>query len=247
MVQRVSTADPTVVNTPFERAALRRRRRSLFLGTLTLMAATVAFLFGRAPVGGPTNAASAKTYQIPLTPGSEIAQTFTVPWSDFRRLRLQVTIIDSPAGALHVAIDRMGAQGDAVVDPDIRQVQMNVRPLVNDEVVEMTFPVLPDSAGQRYRLRASIRNLQGGTLALTANRDNTYLLGSLYVDGREQPGDLVFVALSSAPTTAGLLRAAIAGRPWPFSSPVTFWCLMALFCVTVSRLVVLAAEMTGAL
>ena len=97
------------------------------------------------------------------------------------------------------------------------------------------------------RLRAAVPVVVDGTLALAANRNDTYPLGALYVGGRKQPGDLVFNAYSSIATNGELLRAAIAGRPWPFSSPVTFWGLMLLFCLTVSRLVVLAAEVTGAL
>lgn len=228
-------------------STLRWRRRAVFLWTLALMAATVAWELGRSPSGGPVSVASANNYRIPLAPDLEVAQTFTVPWNNFRRVRVHVVVDSQSEGTLQVALDRMGPQANAVMERDIRQVQMNFRFLQNDGEAVLTFPEIPDSAGQRYQVRVSAPTVRAGSPALIGNRDNTYSLGSLYVDGREQPGDLVFAASSSASTTAGFLRMALSGRPWPFSSPVTFWLLVTLFCVMVSRLVVLAAEIAGAL
>lgn len=248
MVHRSSlTVDPTPAGTPGDRAALRRRRRVLFFATLAFLAAIFVWEFGRSPVGGPSNTPSARPHQIPLAPGSEIGQTLIVPWHNFGRLRLHVMAEGHPSGGVQIAIDRMGPQGDVVLDRDLRRAQAVVRGLSGEADVDFTFPPIRDSAGQRYRLRAVAPVVVDGTIALAANSDDTYSLGSLYVGGREEPGDLVFSAYSSISTSAELLRVAIGGRPWPFSSPVTFWFLATLFCVAISRLVVLAAEMTGAL
>ena len=248
MMDRLSpTSDPTGAGSPLERAALRRRRRALFVVTLAIQLAIFAWEFGRYPVGRPSSPRSGQAYQIPLAPGSEIAQTVIIPWQNFGRVRLHVVVQGRPSGGVQVSIDRLGQRDDVVVDRDLRQAQATIRGLASEADLDLTFPPIRDSAGQRYRLRAMVPLMVDGTLALAANRDNTYLLGSLYVSGRKEPGDLVFDAYSSIGTKGGLLRAAIAGRPWPFSSPVTFWGLIALFCLTVSRLVVLAAESTGAL
>jgi hypothetical protein len=248
MMDRSSQAsDPAGADRPFERATLRRRRRALFLVTLGIQLAMFAWEFGRYPVSRPSSPASGQAYQIPLAPGSEIAQTVIIPWHNFGRVRLHVVVQGRPSGGVQVSIDRLGQRDDVVVDRDLRQAQAMVRGLASEADLDLTFPPIRDSAGQRYRLRARVALMVDGTLALVANRDNTYLLGSLYVSGRQEPGDLVFDAYSSTATRGELMRAAIAGRPWPFSSPVTFWSLIVLFCLTVSRLVVLAAEVTGAI
>ena len=241
------TSDQPGADSPFERAAYRRRRRALFVGTLAVMLGMFAWEFGRYPAGGPSSMPSGQAYQIPLTPGSEIAQTLIIPWHNFDRVRLHVLIEGRASGGVQVAIDRLGPRDEVVVDRDVRQAQATVRGVASEADVDLTFPPIRDSAGQRYRLRAVAPVVVDGKMALAANHDNTYPLGSLYVSGRQEPGDLVFSAYSSISTNGELLRAAIAGRPWPFSSPVLFWGLIALFCLTVSRLVVLAAEITGAL
>jgi hypothetical protein len=248
MMHRLSlTSDPAGTESPFAHAALRRRRRALFAGTLALMLAIFAWEFGRYPAGGPSSLPSGQVYQIPLTPGAEIAQTLIIPWHNFDRVRLHVLSAGHASGGVQLAIDRLGPRDDVVVDRDVRQAQATVGGASSETDVDLTFPPIRDSAGQRYRLRALVPVVVDGTLALAANHDNTYLLGSLYVGGRKEPGDLVFSAYSSISTSGELLRAAIAGRPWPFSSPVLFWGLIVVFCLTVSGLVVLAAEMTGAL
>jgi hypothetical protein len=248
MMDRLSpTSVPTGSDPPFDRAALRRRRRALFLVTLAIQLAAFAWEFGRYPAGRPTSLSTGRGYQIPLAPGSEIAQTVIIPWHNFGRVRLRVVVHGRPSGGVQLSIDRLGQRDDVVVDQDLRQAQATVRGFEGESDLDLTFPPIRDSAGQRYRLRAMVPLMVDGTLALAANRDDTYLLGSLYVSGRKQAGDLVFDAYSSITTRGEFLRAAIAGRPWPFSSPVTFWGLIALFCLTVSRLVVLAAEVTGAL
>ena len=247
LVCRVSPGSEATAGDPSVGSALRRRRRALFLSTFAILLTMFAWELGRFPVGGPSSAWSGRAYQVPLTPGAEIAQTLIIPWQNFGRLRLHVVVQGRPSGGVQVAIDRLGQRDDVVVDRDLRQAQAMVRGVASEADLDLTFPPIRDSAGQRYRLRAVVPVVVDGTLALAANRDNTYPLGSLYVSGRKEPGDLVFDAYSSISTRGELLRAAIAGRPWPFSSPVTFWCLIALFCVTVSRLVVMAAEVTGAL
>ncbi|MEO8259437.1 MAG: hypothetical protein ABI868_18970 [Acidobacteriota bacterium] len=240
------TSDPPGAGTPPVRAALNRRRLVLFLATLALLLATFAWQFGRDP-GRPSSPRSLQAYQIPLTPGSEIAQTLIIPWHDFARVRVHVVVEGRVSGGVQVAIDRLGQRDDVVMERDLRQAQATVRELAGEADLDVTFPPIRDSAGQRYRLRAVAPVVLGGRLALAANRENTYPLGSLYVGGKRAAGDLVFDAYSSLTTRADLLRAAIAGRPWPFSSPVTFWGLITLFCVTASGLVVLAAEVSGAL
>ena len=215
--------------------------------TLAIQLAVFGWEFGRYPAGRPSSLPSGQAYQIPLAPGAEIAQTVIIPWHNFGRVRLHAVVQGRPSGGVQLSIDRLGQRDDVVVDRDLRQAQAMVQGVEGEADLDLTFPPIRDSAGQRYRLRAMVPLMLDGTLALAANRDNTYLLGSLYVSGRKEPGDLVFDAYSSIATRGELLRAAIAGRPWPFSSPVTFWGLIALFCLTVSRLVVLAAEVTGAL
>ena len=222
------------------------RRRVVFCGTFALMMATGAWEFRQLSAGGPTNAASATAYRIGLAPGSEIAQTFNVPWNNFSRVRIRLAVEGQPRGILEVAIDRLTPPADRLRERDTRRVQMDVRRLGSDGDVELRFPPIPDSGGQRYRLRVGTLGVVSG-IAVEANSEDTYPTGSLYLDQRQQPGDLVFTARSSTPTMAGLLQGALSGRPWPFSSPVTFWILAVLFCAAVSRLVVLAAEVTGAL
>ena len=141
-----------------------------------------------------------------------------------------------------MAIDRMGPKGDVAVNRDVRQAQAIVRGLSGEADVDLTFPPIRDSAGQRYRLRAVVPVMVDGTLALTANHDNTYPLGSLYVSGREQPGDLVFDAYSSIATSGELLEAAIAGRPRSISAlPAA----RALSTVTASTLATISSSGTG--
>ncbi len=180
MMDRLSpTSDPTGADSPLERAALRRRRRALFLVTLAIQLAMFAWEFGRYPVGRPSSPQSGQAYQIPLAPGSEIAQTVIIPWQNFGRVRLHVVVQGRPSGGVQVSIDRLGQRDDVVVDRDLRQAQAMVRGLAGEADLDLIFPPIRDSAGQRYRLRAMVPLMVDGTLALAANRDNTYLLGSL--------------------------------------------------------------------
>lgn len=209
------------------------------------MASAVAWQFSRLAAEGPASRPGAKAYRIEITSKTEIAQTFNAPWNNFSRVRLRFAVDGQPSGTLNVAIDRVAPKTGAVLNRELRSVQIGSRRLRNDQDVDLIFPAIPDSGGQRYRLRVSAPDVRSGTLALWANHDDTYESGALYIDGREQWGDLVFSAWSTASTTAQVIKMAMSGRPWPFSSPATFWILLVIFCLTVARLVVLAAEVTG--
>jgi hypothetical protein len=99
------------------------------------------------------------------------------------------------------------------------------------EAADLSFPPIPDSGGQLFRVRVSAEGLSQGTLAVRTTAR----------------GDLAVTAIGPSSSLAELLRSVTRGRPWPFSSPALLWILLCVFAVALSRLVVLAAEMTGAL
>ena len=175
MMCRLSpTSEPTAVDTPSASAPLRRR--VLFLATLAIHAGDVR-LGVRAISRRPALPASER----PGVSDSTHARRGDRPDVDhpLAQLRPRAPARRGPGSCPRVgcklAIDRLGQRDDVVVDRDLRQAQATVRGVASEADLDLTFPPIRDSAGQRYRLRAMVPIVVDGTLALAANRDNTYL------------------------------------------------------------------------
>lgn len=187
---------------------------------------------------GPRVVAGDTTRLLPLNPGSSIGQTFYVPRREFSRFSFQVVALPEARGVLAVTIDRLAAGAGSAL-PAVRVASIDLR-FVTGGVAAVRFSPISDPNGAPYRATITLAQGSAADVALRVNPGSTYAAGALYVDGREQPGDLVFSAgrrdEGMLSTAADLAR----GRPRLVASPWILLALAVVFCASAGGAVMLA-------
>jgi hypothetical protein len=163
--------------------------------------------------------------------GVSIRQTFRMAAGGLDGITVHVR----PSGMEHAGpvILELAEAGDdpaGAADAPVYRAVVDTRRVVDDPTFTWQFTPLDDSDGRLYALRVSMPAAPfGHGVSLLATRDEHYLDGRFWFDGREQWGDLVLETSARRATTFQRFEHALRDKPWWLRSRVTFGLLFAFY------------------
>jgi hypothetical protein len=188
--------------------------------------------------GMPQVRPGASAEWLTLVTGSTADQTMRIRADGFRAIRVRAR--RDPVQAAGQVVFELADICDVDVE---RRVFRMVRPATQvtaRDRFEIAFPELRHSAGHRYRLRIShITANPTGSIELLVNPVDVFKRESLSVDGRQQPGVLVFETSARMGTLFGKVQAAIQSVSPPLGATWLLASALACYDLALMRLLYL--------
>jgi hypothetical protein len=186
-------------------------RRLALAGLVCAVLAWQAWALLVGEFGMPESRESGDTYWVEVSGGTEVSQTVSVDALTFSRFVLVGKPQGQTAHPVHVTVEgiRTGIKLSL-------SLTMSTADAGRDGRLELSFPPIRPAAYSNWLYRFTVKvpaARPGSGLALLANRHDSYPDGALFVDGREQWGDLVFRTGSSRARVLGNVKALLQGAP----------------------------------
>ncbi len=197
--------------------AAKHRGPSLFLLVCLVLLGYEAYAAFFKRSGVPANRRASARYQVGEIAGeTRVSQTLTLWAAGFER----VVLFPAPFSDV--------ARGEVVFElkelVQLNAMQSTERPIFRlvrpaEEVLQasafaLDLPPIEGSRGRRYRIEVRMPTARAGEgITLLATKEEGYPPGALFVNGREQWGDLVFETSATGATAFGQLELTLADQP----------------------------------
>lgn len=172
--------------------------------------------------------------------GTVVSQTLWLDAPGFHRIRIYAEpFSESVTGDVVFTLKEVTPHAE-------RELYRIVRPaaaVVQDDAFDIDFPALAQSEGRRYRIDVRAPNTPvGHGVGLWATNGERHAGGALFIDGKEQWGDLAFDAFAASSRAFDYLDRPLHDKPWPVSAR---WFLGAVFVAYNVALAALLWMLTG--
>jgi hypothetical protein len=194
-----------------------RRRAGVFALVLSVIVGAELYAVFVQQQGVPRSTLGRRRFLAGEVAGAVVvSQTLRMDAPGFHRIRVYAQPFSQPvSGDVIFTLKEIARDGE-------RELYRLVRPaasVVRGGSFDVDFPAIAASEGRRYRLEVRAPNAPAGRgIGLWATNEERHAGGALFIDGKEQWGDLAFDAFAASSTAYDYVDRALRGKPWPLSA-----------------------------